>query len=294
VCIDSTLAEGALSYSELFVPGESRDEVLFSCHICHPSLANDNLSGVVVAAYLGRHIMARPRRLSYRFLFIPATIGAITWLARNEASLARIRHGLVLALLGYPGPVTYKRSRRGNASIDAAVGHVLALRGQPYQTVDFEPYGHDERQFCSPGFNLPVGCLMRAPHGQFPEYHSSADNLDLVRPDTLADSWAVCAAVVDVLENNRRYLNLYPKGEPQLGRRGLYRSLGGAMDRQDFERDLLWVLNLSDGAHDLLSIAQLTGRPFGAIQHASELLVQHQLLRPLPDNPSSPTECDVP
>jgi aminopeptidase-like protein len=290
VCIDSTLAEGALSYGELFVPGESRDEVLFSCHICHPSLANDNLSGMVVAAYLARHISERPRRLSYRFLFIPATIGAITWLARNEACLVRIKHGLVLALLGHSDPVTYKRSRRGNTPIDAAVAHVLALRDQPYQIVGFEPYGHDERQFCSPGFNLPIGCLMRAPHGQFPEYHSSADNLDLVRPENLADSWAVCAEVIDVLENNRSYLNLCPKGEPQLGRRRLYRSLGGAMDRQALERDLLWVLNLSDGVHDLLSIAQQAGRPFTAIQQAADLLLQHELLRLLTDESAAQTE----
>lgn len=285
VCIDSTLAEGALSYGELFVPGESCEEVLFSCHICHPSLANDNLSGMVVAAYLARHINERPRRLSYRFLFIPATIGAITWLARNEARLAVIRHGLVLALLGHPSPFTYKRSRRGDASIDRVVEHVLRFGGQNHQIIDFEPYGHDERQFCSPAFNLPVGCLMRTPHGQFPQYHSSADNLELVRPDTLADSWAMCAAVVDVLENNRRYLNLYSKGEPQLGRRGLYRSLGGAMDCQAVERDLLWVLNLSDGTHDLLSIACLAGRPFDAIHQAAERLVQHQLLKRLPYGP---------
>ncbi len=284
VCIDSTLADGALSYGELFVPGPSPDEVLFSTHICHPSLANDNLSGMVVAAYLARHILAHPRRLSYRFLFIPATIGAITWLARNEERLGAIRHGMVLALLGYPGPFTYKRSRRGNAAVDAAAEHVLRRHGASHEVVDFEPYGHDERQFCSPGFNLPVGCLMRAPHGQFAEYHSSADNLELVRPEILADSWAVCAEVVELLEKNQRYQNLCPKGEPQLGRRGLYRSLGGTMDRQAVERDLLWVLNLSDGTHDLLSIAQRAGRPFDAIQQAADILVRHQLLEPLSDD----------
>ena len=155
------------------------DEVLISCHICHPSLANDNLSGMALAAYLARHLSSRPRRYSYRFLFIPGTIGSITWLARNEEQASRIRHGLVVTGVGDPGPFTYKRSRRGDAEIDRAAAHVLRHAGGPYTIRDFSPYGYDERQFCSPGFNLPVGCLMRTPHGEYPEYHTSADDLTL-------------------------------------------------------------------------------------------------------------------
>ena len=142
-------------------------------------------------------------RYSYRFLFIPGTIGSITWLCLNEAQASRIKHGLVLACVGDPGRSTYKRSRRGDAEIDRAVAHVLKHSGQEYEIMDFFPYGYDERQFCSPGFDLPVGCLMRTPHGRYPEYHTSADNLDFIQPTYLADSFSKCLSVLDVLENNK-------------------------------------------------------------------------------------------
>ena len=279
VCIDSELVDGVLSYGEAFLPGETDEEVLFSCHICHPSLANDNLSGIAVATHLARHAARLPRRYSYRFLFIPATIGALVWLSRNEDRVAKIRHGLVLTLLGDPGCSTYKKSRRGAAAIDRAVEHVLKHSGQDYRLLDFEPYGYDERQFCSPGFNLPVGCLMRTPFGRYPEYHASADNLDLVRPEFLADSLSKCQAIVDVLEHDRVYVNLNPKGEPQLGRRGLYRAMGGDLDRAGMERALLWVLNLADGEHSLLDVAERSGLPFATVRKAADLLVEHSLLR---------------
>ena len=221
MCIDASLEPGSLTYGECELPGEIEDEVLLSTHVCHPALCNDNLSGMVIAAFLGRLLAARRRRHSYRLLFVPGTIGSIAWLALNEAKLGRIAHGLVLTCLGDPGPPTYKRSRRGNAAVDRAAAHVLAARG-PHQLLDFTPWGYDERQYCSPGFDLPVGCLMRTPHGQFPQYHTSADDLAFVRPDALADSLEACAAILDLLDRDRTFLNLQPKGEPQLGRRGLY------------------------------------------------------------------------
>ena len=279
VSIDASLADGSLTYGEVYLPGESRREVLFSCHVCHPSLANDNLSGIAVATFLAQHLATAPRRYSYRFLFIPATIGALVWLSRHENELHRIEHGLVLTLLGDPGRSTYKKSRRGDAAIDRAVVHVLKHSGQDYEVLDFEPYGYDERQFCSPGFDLPVGCLMRTPHGRYPQYHTSADNLDFIRPEFLADSWAKCAAVVELLEHDRTYVNQSPKGEPQLGRRGLYRALGGELDREGTEKALLWVLNQSDGKHSLLDIAERAGLPFASIRRAAELLLKHDLLR---------------
>src|SRR5262249_7687621 len=156
-------------------PGETAQEVLISCHVCHPSLCNDNLSGMLVAAFLGRALASRPRRYSYRFLFIPGTIGAITWLARNEAVARNIRHGLVLTCLGDAGAPTYKRSRHGDAEIDRAVCEVLRHHTATHAVRDFVPWGYDERQYNSPGFDLPVGCLMRTPHGEFPQYHTSAD-----------------------------------------------------------------------------------------------------------------------
>src|SRR5690349_6023137 len=166
--IDSSLAPGAMTYGEFFVPGETFDEVLISCHVCHPSLANDNLSGIAIATALAMRQAQRKRRLGYRFLFLPATIGAITWLAQNEAMLARIKHGLVLTCLGDPGAFHYKQSRKG-AVIDRAVEHVLRHSGARHEIMPFNPYGYDERQFCSPGFDLAVGCLMRSVHGTFPE-----------------------------------------------------------------------------------------------------------------------------
>jgi aminopeptidase-like protein len=279
VCIDSTLEPGHLSFGECYLEGQSSDEMLIYCHVCHPSLANDNLSSVALAAFLARELESQTLRYSYRFLFAPGAIGSITWLSLNEPRLSRIRHGLVLSCLGDPGRSTYKKSRRGDAEIDRAAIHLLQLSGQDYEIVDFSPWGHDERQFCSPGFNLPVGCLMRTPHGQFAEYHTSADDLDLVQPEYLTDSFSKCLAIVDILENNRCYLNQSPKGEPHLGKRGLYRSIGGGPGGKDRELAMLWVLNMSDGRHDLLAIAERSGMEFGLIKHAADVLGSHDLLR---------------
>jgi len=281
VCIDATLEPGQLSYGECYLPGLSSDEVLISCHVCHPALCNDNLSGIALAVFLAKLLASRSRHYSYRFLFIPGTIGAITWLALNETQLERIKHGLVVACVGDSGHMTYKRSRRGDAIIDRAVEHVLKHSGDEYEIVDFSPYGYDERQYCSPGFNLPVGCLSRTPHSRFPEYHTSADNLEFVQPAFLSDSLAKYLAVVDVLEHNHSYVNLNPKCEPQLGKRGLYRALGGqASDVQ--QSALLWVLNLSDGTADLLQIAERAGLLFAEIKRATQLLLEHGLLREYP------------
>lgn len=280
VYIDSDLAPGSLSYGELLLPGKRTDEVLFTAHVCHPSLANDNLSGVVVAAALASQLLAIPdREYSYRFLFAPGTIGAITWLAQNESQVDRIQHGLVVALVGGAGDFHYKRSRRGNAEIDRVVEYVLRASGRPHQVRDFSPYGYDERQYCSPGFNLPVGSLTRTPHGEFPEYHTSGDNLDFVSPESLAASLDLYREVCRVLEANRRYVNLNPKCEPRLGKRGLYQSLGGTANAGQVELALLWVLNFSDGTHSLLDIAERSGHSFATIADAAQLLKDHGLLR---------------
>lgn len=277
VCIDSSLEDGQLTYGECYLPGSSNDEVLISCHACHPSLANDNLSGLAVATFLARHLSGRTPRYSYRFLFIPGTIGAITWLAQNRETVRRIRHGLVLTCIGDAGGFHYKKSRRGNAEIDRAVAQVLRDRGEPHQVLEFSPYGYDERQYCSPGFNLPIGCLMRAVWGTFPEYHTSADNLGFIGPVHLAESLRVCAAILDVLENDRQYCNQNPYCEPQLGRRDLYRSTGGTGIGVEISARL-WVLNFSDGEHSLLDIAERSGLAFTAISDAAELLWHEGLL----------------
>jgi len=277
VCIDSTLEDGHLTYGECLLRGATDDEVLVSCHVCHPSLCNDNLSGVAVATHLAKPLAAVDLRLSYRFLFVPGTIGSITWLHRNARHVGRIKHGVVLTCVGDAGPITYKRSRRGDAAVDRAFAHVLAHPGQPHEVRPFSPYGYDERQYGSPGFDLPVGCLMRTPWGAFPEYHTSADNPAFVRPDSLADSLATCARVFEVLEGNTVCRNLKPHGEPRLGKRGLYNMMGGARVG-NLQMAMLWVLNQSDGRHDLLAIADKAGIPFATIRHAADALMQTDLL----------------
>jgi aminopeptidase-like protein len=268
-----------MSYGECFLPGARSEEIVISCHICHPSLANDNLSGIAVATWLAKHLSTAPHRYSYRLLFLPGTIGSIAWLCRNEVRVGSIRAGLVLACLGDGGGFTYKKSRRGDALIDRAVPQALRDAGAGCETIEFSPYGYDERQFCSPGFNLPVGCLMRTPHGCFPEYHTSADNLDFVLPERLADSLTRCQEIIELLDSDRTLVNLNPKCEPQLGKRGLYGSIGGAADGRQRELALLWVLNGADGANSLLDITQRSGLAFSAIAAAARDLERHGLLR---------------
>ena len=280
VVIDSDLAPGHLSYGELFIPGEIGDSVLLSCHICHPSLANDNLSGVAVATMLACYLKTLQLRHSYRFLFIPGTIGSLTWLARNEDQISSVVHGLVLSCLGDPGGMTYKQSRRGNALIDRIVAHVLTHDEVSHRITPFVPYGYDERQYCSPGFDMPVGCLMRSPNGEYPEYHSSADNLSLLRPESLVHSLAVLRRVVTVIEQNVTYCSRNPKGEPQLGRRGLYAAAGGQREASYDQLALLWVLNLADGGHSLLDMAERAGVPFAKLRAAADALVAAELLEP--------------
>ena len=280
VVIDSTLEPGSLSYAELEVEGSGDEEVLLSTYVCHPSLANDNLSGIAVATMLAKALLERELRHSYRFVFAPGTIGPLAWLHDNRDRLDRVRHGLTFSCIGDGGDLTYKRSRRSNAEIDEAMEVVLRDRGEAHRILPWEPWGGDERQFCSPGFDLPLGSLMRTPHGEFAGYHTSADGLDLIRPESLAGAVDACLQVVDVLETNGRFRNLSPYGEPQLGKRGLYRSAGGAVATPDDERALLWVLNLSDGRSTLVEVARRSGLGYAVVRRAAERLEQAGLLTP--------------
>lgn len=272
VYIDSTLQPGHLTYGDFRIQGKTDDEVLISCHCCHPSLCNDNLSGMATAVRLACLLQGVLLRYSYRFLWIPGTIGSIAWLALNESILPRIKHGLVLSCVGDPGNFTYKRSRCGDAEVDRVAEQVLRHSERKHQILDFTPYGYDERQYCSPGINLPVGCFMRTPNGCYPQYHTSADDLSLVTPSALGESLIQLLRIIRVLEENRTYVNLSPKCEPQLGRRGLYSQLGGMKDKAKLEMAMLWVLNFSDGQHDLLDIATRSGLPFEQISEAAEVL----------------------
>ncbi len=275
--IDSEIRPGALTYGEFFIQGKTKEEVLISCHICHPSLCNDNLSGIIIATFIAGFLQTLKTRFSYRFLFIPGTIGSIAWLSRNENKLQNIKYGLVLTLLGDTSPFHYKKSRRGNAEIDKIMEFLLRNESNS-QIREFSPYGYDERQFCSPGFNLPVGRFSRKPHGEFPEYHTSADNLDFVNPVNIGESFKFLLRVITLIENNIKYINLNPKGEPQLGKRGLYRQIGGESRQKDYEMALLWILSFSDGDNSLLDIAIRSGIDFSVISDAAQKLQHSSLL----------------
>jgi aminopeptidase-like protein len=277
VCIEASLEPGSLTYGEFLVPGQSDEECLFFAHTCHPSLANDNLSGVAVAAHLGRWLAGRKNRYSYRILFAPATIGSLAWLARNPGARGRMRAGLVLTLLGRPTPLTYKRSRSGMAEIDRVAQACISAEDPQARILDFSPWGYDERQFGAPGLALPVGRLSRDVEEGYPEYHSSADNVDLLDADALAGSLAMARRILHTLEVNRRYRNLAPYGEPQLGKRGAYPKRGGS-GSNELQRAVLWVLSLSDGTTDLVDIHRRSGIPFDIIQQAAELLLSKELL----------------
>ncbi len=279
VLIDSSFKKGYLTYGELFLRGRSKDEILISTHICHPSLCNDNLSGIAVATYLAKLVNdLKNREYSYRFLFIPGTIGSITWLAKNEDKIKDIKHGLVLSCLGDKGSFTYKKSRRGNATIDRAVEKALEDSKFGYEIRDFSPFGYDERQYCSPGINLPVGCLMRTPYGEFKEYHTSLDNLDFIDSKSLEESLQLCIRIFNILENNKTYINTNPKCEPHLGKRGLYKHIGGEGQKEK-EKIILWILNLSDGTNDLLDIAIKGGINFCKAQDMCDVLIKKGLLK---------------
>lgn len=279
VCIDSSLENGSLTYGEFCLPGATCDEILISSHVCHPSLCNDNLSGIALAVSLARLLQSCPHYYAYRFLFIPGTIGAITWLARNQDKLGNIKHGVVLTGVGDSGKLHYKKSRRETAEVDRAASHALRHSGRPYCELEFSPYGYDERQYCSPGINLPVGRLSRSPHGTFPEYHTSADNLAFVHPSQLGEVCQILLEILLIIENNCRYLNLVPCCEPQLGKRGLYSAIGGSSNPRESEMAMLWVLNQSDGTQSLLDIAERSSLPFREIWRAAEILEKHKLLR---------------
>jgi aminopeptidase-like protein len=276
--IDSSLEDGFLTYGEYLHEGETGDEFLLSAHVCHPSLANDNCSGVALLTHLARRMVGLKTRYSYRFLFAPGTIGTIAWLASNEKRSSRIKHGLVVSMVGDEGGPTYKKSRRGDATIDRTIAHVLRHSGLTPTIEDFSPYGYDERQYCSPGFNLPVGLFQRSKHGTIPQYHTSADNLSFIKPQHLLESYGVIVRTIDTIESDTVYCNTVPKCEAQLGRRGLYRRIGGKKDIETENMAMLWVLNLSDGAHSLLDIAERSDLPFDVVRRVAHVLQAHGLL----------------
>jgi aminopeptidase-like protein len=286
VVIDSTLKPGYLTYGEFFIPGKTEDEVLITCYICHPSLCNDNLSGIALLTKLSEYLKTQHLKFSYRFLFIPETIGSISWLCKNENIVKHIKYGLVATCLGDSGNMTYKKTRNGKHEIDKIVEFILTSSNEDFKVTDFYPIGSDERQFCSPGFDLPVGSLMRTPYMCFPEYHTSSDNLEFIKKEKLLDSFLKYLNVVYIIENNAKFVNLNPKCEPNLGKRGLYDLLGTGK-KTNLIKAISWVLNFSDGNNSILDIAIKSNISFKLIQNAANLLLEKNLLKEITDNPKN-------
>ncbi len=282
--IDAEVRPGHLVYGEAVLPGTSDREVLIDTYICHPSMANDNLSSVVTATALYKRLSELPRRhYTYRFIFVPETIGSLCWLMNNEdAAVPKIHAGLVLSCVGDDGPFTYKRSRQGNTEIDRIAQQVLGDKGV---STDFFPNsGSDERQFCSPGFDLPIGMLSRTYPGQWPYYHTSGDTPERVSPQTLAGSLDMAWRFITALEaNSVRYSRTDPRGEPMLSKFDLYHRQNVRrntdMDAERLSRGtLMWLLNLADGSHSLLDMAERSGADIVQLAQWAERLVEVGLL----------------
>jgi aminopeptidase-like protein len=288
IVVDTDLIDGSLTISEAVLPGETPQEILISTYTCHPSLANNELSGPLVAAFLYRQLAAlEARRLTYRFVFLPETIGSVAYLAmRGDHLLERLVAGYVVTCVGDAGPFTYKRSRRRNSIADRAALHCLR-RWPEARIVDFFPSGSDERQYCSPGFDLPVGSIMRTMYGKYPEYHTSLDDKSLISFAAMRETIELYARTCRVIDRNRSYVSLKPLGEPQLGKRGLYPTIGGQAGTERIEA-LLWLLNYSDGKHDLLAIADRSGIDFEVLAEAADKCIEHRLLQALDEERSGP------
>jgi|TARA_B100001167_G_scaffold172861_1_gene124800 aminopeptidase-like protein len=312
VLIDSELKQGSLTYGEYFFKGKSDEEVLLSCYICHPSLCNDSLSGIVTAVQLAKFIenLKQKPNYSYRILFIPETIGSITWLSRNQEKIKKIKHGLIITCTGDLGQLNYKKSRQGNAEIDQTVIDVLKNSNKDFSVLDFFPFGSDERQYCYPGINLSMGCLTRTVFGDFPEYHTSADNLTYVHPTCLAETFGIYTRIIEKLEENFGhfssnqdkitkmkvsssedpvFVNLV-KCEPQLGKRDLYHDLGGPKLKPFHgrgsksttkikEKATMWILAFSDGTNSIKDIERKSNIDFEILLETSNLLCEKKLLK---------------
>ena len=302
VHIDSTLKPGSLTYGEFFIKGQTKNEILISTYICHPSLCNDNLSGIVVTTILAKLLSKIDTYFSYRFLFIPETIGAITWLSKNQKNLSQIKSGLVVTCVGGNGGFTYKKTRDNDSEIDKISIDVLKHTRKGFETRDFFPYGSDERQYSSPGIDLPIGVLMRTPYYEFKEYHTADDNLDSIKKFALNDSLIILLKIILQIEKkkpsfNRKqknetsklksevYQNLNPYCEPQLGRRKLYRNISKSrlVDKKNSENmlelSICWILNFSDGLHSLKEISQKSNLPLKLLRKTAKLLIEKKLLK---------------
>jgi aminopeptidase-like protein len=281
VWIDSTHNEhGSMTISDLILKGKSDKEVLFTTYICHPSLANNELSGPLVTAFIYDQLKDKDLYCTYRFVFVPETIGSICYLSLNGEQLKKnLIAGFVLTCIGDEGNFTYKKSRIGNALPDRAVDVILKQTEKEFSILNYSPIGSEERQYCSPGFNLPVGSLMRTMYGVYPEYHTSADNKCFISFDAMENSVKKYIEVVDLIEHNKIYINQFPNCEPQLGKRGLYPALGSQKEKAIELEAMMWILNLADGEHDLIDIIELSNINYKIIMDTAIKLKKEGILK---------------
>lgn len=281
VFIDAGLKDGSLTYGDLVLPGETDREILLSTYVCHPSMANNELSGPLALAFLYKEIEGmKNRRFTYRFVFVPETIGAICYLKENGLYMKeKTEAGYVLTCCGDNGPFHFKRSRRGHSNADRAAEHFIRYFAKDGKVRPFRIDGSDERQYCSPGFNLPVGSLMRTPYYEFEYYHTSFDNKDFISFHALENTVIAYRTIMEILELNRVYTNQLMYCEPQLGKRGLYPSSLTHDSPRDFIDRLLHLMNHADGTKDLLEIAELFQADMLSFREALNAALEHDLVR---------------
>jgi aminopeptidase-like protein len=299
--VDTSLVPGALTYGEKILPGSSGMEFLLSTYVCHPSMANDNLSGVVLWTLLLRELSTRSLRHSYRFVIAPETIGALAYIASHEQVIKEMKGGLVVTTVAGPGQFGYKNSFRGDSIVDRAVRLTFRELALEYTEFPFDVNGSDERQYSSPGLRVPIGTICKDKYYEYPSYHTSLDNLDFVSAANLVETLKVTMLVIEKLEQNRVYRSLNPIGEPMLGKRGLYPGLGGAVkqivadanvhEKRGYTVDatniipgneldaIRWAMFFADGQTSLLEVAERTGLPMVQLYEVTGKLVASGLLK---------------
>jgi aminopeptidase-like protein len=284
VYIDSNINNsGSMTIGEAILPGASSEEILFTTYICHPSMANNELSGPLVQSFLYQNIKKiKNRKYTYRFLYCPETIGSIYYISKNYSKMKKnILGGLVLTCLGDGGKLNYKMTKKGNSLIDRAVTSILEIEGYEHSIIKYFPMGSDERQYNSPGINIPIGAFMRTPYGEYPQYHTSSDDKSIISFSGMEKSVLVLTKICKLIENNYFAQSLNPNCEPMLGKRGLYPSKRSNKDKSLDLKSILWILGYADGKQDLIELYKKSKLPIKNLIDAANLLEKNKLINKL-------------